>query len=169
MNLRTSSVVIALCLALALSSCTRPTEDIPKSVITESTEYKPSETLTVPTKQVPLLSNYNRIDNVMLTHYCICEKCCGKTPDHPAYGITASGRAAEPYISIAVDPSVIPLGSTVWLKYSDGRIIKCRADDTGDAISNAHVDLCVSSHNEALELGIDYVTVFWEVNKDVLQ
>jgi hypothetical protein len=39
------------------------------------------------------------IEGVLLTHYCICEKCCGKTPDHPAYGITASGREAVPYIS----------------------------------------------------------------------
>jgi 3D (Asp-Asp-Asp) domain-containing protein len=107
------------------------------------------------------------IEGVLLTHYCICEKCCGKMPDHPAYGITASGREAVPYISVAVDPDVIPLGSTVWLVFSDGGRIECRADDTGGAITGARIDLCVSSHREALEHGIDYITVYWEVEEDV--
>ena len=109
----------------------------------------------------------NEMENVLLTHYCICEKCCGKTPDHPAYGITASGRTAEPYISVAVDPDVIPLGSTVWIAFSDGGRIQCRADDTGSAISGSRIDLCVSSHTEAIEHGIDTVTVYWEVEEDV--
>lgn len=103
-----------------------------------------------------------KIDDVLLTHYCICKKCCGKTPEHPAYGITASGREAEPYISVAVDPKVIPLGSTVWLVYEDGRTVECRADDTGGAIKGSRIDLCVPSHSEALQLGIDRVTVYWK-------
>ena len=50
-----------------------------------------------------------------VTHYCTCAKCCGKSN-----GITASGRAAVPHYSIAVDPKVIPLGTVVWLDYGDG-------------------------------------------------
>lgn len=100
------------------------------------------------------------IENATVTHYCICEKCCGKTPDHPAYGITASGRAAEPYASIAVDPYLIPLGSTVYLDFGDGDLLEVRADDTGSGVSGAHIDLCVSSHEEALALGVRTATVF---------
>lgn len=116
--------------------------------------------------EVPEPPERNTLENVLLTHYCVCEKCCGKATDHPAYGITASGRHAQPYVSIAVDPEVIPLGSTVWLEYSDGRMVECRADDTGGAIDGARIDLCVTSHTEALELGIEYITVYWEVKSD---
>lgn len=122
--------------------------------------------LPLPEKRHVVVQEIDKLEDVMLTHYCICEKCCGKTPEHPAYGITASGKVAEPYISVAVDPDVIPLGSTVWLKYSDGRIVKCRADDTGGAIDGMRIDLCVSSHSEALELGVEYITVYWKEGDD---
>lgn len=134
-----------------------------------SIQYAPPQLPKPPEHSVvPVKDKHEKIDEVRLTHYCICQKCCGKTPEHPAYGITASGRTAEPYISVAVDPSVIPLGSTVWLVYEDGTTVECRADDTGGAIKGARIDLCVSSHSEALELGVDSVTVYWKEGDDVL-
>jgi len=102
------------------------------------------------------------IENATMTHYCICNECCGKDPDHPEYGITASGRAAEPYVSVAVDPFMIELGSKVYVDYGDGEIHEYRADDTGSAITGAKIDLCVSSHEEANELGIKTVKVWYE-------
>lgn len=108
------------------------------------------------------LSKLPMIENATLTHYCICQKCCGKTPEHPAYGITASGREAEPYVSVAVDPFMIELGSTVYIDYGDGVIHEYRADDTGSAVSGAKIDLCVTTHQEALELGVKTVRVWWE-------
>jgi hypothetical protein len=41
-------------------------------------------------------------------HYCPCEKCCGKKG-----GITATGTKPREGKTVAVDPEVIPLGSTV--------------------------------------------------------
>lgn len=107
------------------------------------------------------LTKFPSIENATLTHYCICKKCCGKDENHPAYGITASGRKAEPYVSVAVDPFLIPLGSTVYVDYGDGEIKEYRADDTGSGVNGAHLDLCVSEHNEALELGKKTVRVWW--------
>ena len=107
-----------------------------------------------------LLASATRIDNVTVTHYCICQKCCGKSPDHPAYGITASGRYATPYVSVAVDPSVIPLGSDVLVDYGDGVIQYYRADDTGSGVGGKHIDLCVSGHQEARNLGVRTATVY---------
>lgn len=107
-----------------------------------------------------LLASETRIDNVTVTHYCICQKCCGKSPDHPAYGITASGRKATPYVSVAVDPSVIPLGSDVLVDYGDGVIEYYRADDTGSGVGGKHIDLCVSDHQEARNLGVRTATVY---------
>lgn len=151
------TAIAAVCAMLVACSAPCGEETPPMDKLLPSPE---EETLQV-------VQEPNIMEDVLLTHYCICEKCCGKNPDHPAYGITASGRTAEPYISVAVDPDVIPIGSTVWIAFSDGGRIQCRADDTGSAINGARIDLCVSSHTEAIEHGIDTVTVYWEVNEDV--
>lgn len=108
------------------------------------------------------LTKLRQIENATITAYCICEKCCGKTPDHPAYGITASGRPAEPYVSVAVDPFLIPLGSTVYMDYGDGELLEFRADDTGGAVAGAHIDVCMTTHEEALEHGVQTARVYWK-------
>ena len=108
-----------------------------------------------------LFENAVKIENVAMTHYCICQKCCGKSPDNPDYGITASGRKATPYVSVAVDPDVIPLGSDVLVDYGDGEIYYYRADDIGGSVKGNHIDLCVGSHQEAIDLGVKTVTVWW--------
>ena len=120
--------------------------------------WEPVEIVEEP--EAPVWTSYNKIENVTLTHYCICKKCCGKDEDHPAYGITASGRAAEPYVSVAVDPALIPLGSEVYVDYGDGEMRQYRADDTG--VAGAHIDLCVEGHQEALNLGVMTVTAYWK-------
>ena len=112
-----------------------------------------------------LLAKATRLDDVTITHYCICKKCCGKDPDDPGYGITASGRKATPGVSVAVDPSVIPLGSDVLVDYGDGEIHYYRADDTGGAVKGKHIDLCMASHEEALQAGVQKATV-WFVPED---
>lgn len=111
--------------------------------------------------EAALLQRAQTIEDCTITHYCICERCCGKTPDHPAYGITASGLRATPGISVAVDPSIIPLGSDVLVDYGDGELHYFRADDTGGAIKGAHIDLCVEDHQTALTLGVKTATVYW--------
>ena len=108
-----------------------------------------------------LLAKATKIDDVTVTHYCICRKCCGKSSDHPAYGITASGVKAAPGISVAVDPDVIPLGSDVLVDYGDGEIHYYHVDDTGAGVNGKHIDLCVNSHEKALQLGLRNATVYW--------
>lgn len=111
--------------------------------------------------EAALLARATKIEDTTITHYCICSKCCGKSPDHPAYGITASCRRATPGVSVGVDPDMIPLGADVLVDYGDGEIHYYRADDTGPGISGNHLDLCVGSHQEALELGVRSATVWW--------
>ena len=41
--------------------------------------------------EAALLSHAVRLDDVTVTHYCTCSRCCGKSD-----GITASGRRATP-------------------------------------------------------------------------
>lgn len=160
----TASIVAwaALVAALMLTAA-RPATEQGNSIPAAEDAPEAQEMAIVEVEEEPSLdlSKLPMIENATLTHYCICEKCCGKSEDHPAYGITASGRAAEPYVSVAVDPLMIELGSTVYIDYGDGVIHEYRADDTGN-FGGAKIDLCVSSHEEALELGIKTVKVWWD-------
>ena len=69
---------------------------------------------------------YCVLDSVGVTYYCTCQRCCGKAPDHPAYGIT------------------------------------------GGAVKGNHIDLCVGSHAEALQLGRRTATVYWVDPEEVV-
>lgn len=111
--------------------------------------------------EAALLARSERIDNVTVTHYCICEKCCGKSPDDSGYGITASGRYATPGVSVAVDANIIPLGSTVMADFGDGELVYFRADDTGSSIKGNKIDICMDSHEAALNAGVKTATIWW--------
>ena len=104
-----------------------------------------------------LLARAPRIDACMITFYC-CEPyahICG-TGD----GLTALGNEVLAGVSCAVPPG-IPLGSTIMIDWGDGDLEYRRADDRGDAVRGDHIDLAVQTHAEALELGVDYATVYW--------
>lgn len=165
------------CVALAISvkaaeEPTTPTVDEP--IVIEDGRLPGDDTLAQDPPEAPenalieeaLLAKSHRIDNVTVTHYCICQQCCGKAPNHPAYGVTASGRRATPYVSVAVDPSVIPLGADVLVDYGDGEIHYYRADDTGSGVGGRHIDLCVGSHDEALQMGRRTATVYWVAQEE---
>jgi 3D (Asp-Asp-Asp) domain-containing protein len=86
----------------------------------------------------------------------------GKTPDHPQYGVTRSGAIVEQGVTIAVDPSVIALGSYVYI---DGladyikEIVGCDssniriAQDTGSDIKGNRIDVYVTNVDDARALG----------------
>lgn len=106
--------------------------------------------------EAALLERAHVLENCTVTHYDTCVQCCGKSD-----GITASGNIAIPGVTVAVDPSVIPLGSDVLVDYGDGVLHYYRANDTGGSIRGNSIDLCVSNHAEALELGRRTATVYW--------
>ena len=106
--------------------------------------------------EAALLARSHKLEDVTVTHYCTCAKCCGKSA-----GITASGRRVTPGVSVAVDPSIIPLGSTVIADYGDGVLHYYRADDTGGAVKGRHIDLCLNSHEAAIQAGVRRATVYW--------
>lgn len=107
--------------------------------------------------EAALLARSHKLEDVTITFYC-CEEyphICGT-----GNGITASGRRVTPYVSCAVDPDVIPLGSTVMLEYN-GEMVYLRADDTGPAVKGNHIDIAVNGHQEALSLGVKTADVWW--------
>ena len=106
-----------------------------------------------------LLSRSTVIDGCTITFYCN-EKyphICG-TGD----GIAYDGTPALAWATCAVDPDVIPLGSTVMVDMGDDEGLRTLvANDTGGAVKGNHIDLCVGSHEEALQLGRRTATVYW--------
>lgn len=98
----------------------------------------------------------NDAGTCFITYYCPCSVCCGN-PD----GITYSGAKAVPYETCAVDPELIPLGSTVIVDYGDGMPHVYRAEDTGSGVNGNHIDIFVASHDEAKKLGKRAAYVYW--------
>lgn len=70
-------------------------------------------------------------------------------------GITATGIPAT-YGVVAVDPSVIPLGTRLYIP-GYGEAV---AADTGGAIYGNRIDLCMESYSEAMRFGRRSVTVY---------
>lgn len=95
-----------------------------------------------------------------LTAYCPCAKCCGKW----ANGITATGTTATEGRTIAVDPRVIPYGSTVTLYYEDGTSHTYTAEDCGGAIKENRIDVFFDDHQAAREFGVQTAYVYMEEN-----
>lgn len=79
---------------------------------------------------------------------------CGKNPGDRGYGITASGMQAR-YGVVAVDPSVIPLGTKLYITSLDGSWTygEAIAGDTGGAIKGNRVDLFFDSYSECINFG----------------
>ncbi|MFC3773340.1 3D domain-containing protein [Paenibacillus sp. GCM10012303] len=91
-----------------------------------------------------------RVLSSTLTAYTAGKESTGKTPSHPAYGITRSGSKAEEGRTVAVDPSIIPLGSTVLIEGIGVR----KAEDTGSAIKGARIDVFMNDLKEAVDFGV---------------
>jgi uncharacterized protein YabE (DUF348 family)/3D (Asp-Asp-Asp) domain-containing protein len=89
------------------------------------------------------------LSGVSLSAYTADEQSTGKTPEHPAYGITKSGTRVREGRTIAVDPDVIPLG---WWVYIDGIGLR-RAEDTGTHIEGSDIDVFVRRDDEAVQFG----------------
>ena len=89
-----------------------------------------------------------------VSHYCIepYKHICGN-----GSGLTQSGNKVH-VGSLSVDPSVIPLGSTIVINGQE-----YIAEDTGGAIKGKKIDMAVASHKEALSLGVYYADVYLKV------
>jgi 3D (Asp-Asp-Asp) domain-containing protein len=60
---------------------------------------------------------------------------------------------------IATDPSVIPLGTTVELRFSNGKLERAIAADTGGAIDGTIIDYLISDNASALQFGRQHVKI----------
>lgn len=95
-------------------------------------------------------NNSSYLGKYKLTYYCSCSKCCGKSN-----GITASGKKAQEGITVASNS--LPLGTKISI---DGHIYEVQ--DRGGMASNV-IDIFVSSHQKALNLGVKYNVLVYKV------
>lgn len=161
-------IILALALALVYSLVAQPfirnTDTsarvvqapvvTPSATIAEFSKVKPFESFApIPTE--PLTAEPVSLGEFKLTAFCACEKCCGKAPSDPTYGVTAYGYQVTAGRTIAVDPKVIPIGSEVII---NGHTYV--AEDVGGAIKDNRIDIYFNTHQEALEFGVQYAEVF---------
>jgi 3D (Asp-Asp-Asp) domain-containing protein len=88
-----------------------------------------------------------RMDMIATAYTPYCSDGCG--------GYTATGLPAGPG-KVAVDPSVIPLGTRLYIPGYGFAI----AADTGGAIRGNRIDLGFSSADDALRFGRQHITVY---------
>ena len=71
-------------------------------------------------------------------------------------------NAENEILKLAVDPSVIPLGSKLYIETSDGGYVYgyATAEDTGGAIKGNKVDLFFPTYNECMSFGRRSVKVY---------
>ncbi|NLH36661.1 MAG: LysM peptidoglycan-binding domain-containing protein [Thermotogaceae bacterium] len=101
-----------------------------------------------PRDPIRLFTEYKGIFNV--TFYTEWDD--GKVPEHPTFRIARNGRVPEQFKTIAVDPTVIPVGSLVYIPTLYNTIFI--AEDTGSAIKGNRIDVYVSDVALALSKGI---------------
>lgn len=93
------------------------------------------------------------------TFYCPCYRCNGNS-----HGITASGAKLTPYVSVAVDRRVIPLGTELYIEFENANAQVFSgyyvAHDTGGAIKGNRIDVCVKNHSEAYYYGVGKCKVY---------
>ena len=144
-------------------------EPAPKRITMLDPLETPVQLLEAPEEPEPVATEYAAfpeepalvsLGEFKITHYCPCPKCCGKQESDPWYGITSTGTKATEGRTIAVDPTVIPYGSDVLLRYADGTEAIYTAEDCGGAIKSKRIDVFMDSHQAALVEGVKYAEVY---------
>lgn len=95
---------------------------------------------------------FRHLGTYEVTAYTLQE--CGKAPDHPYYGVTASGMKATKYHTIAAD---LPFGTKLYIPYfkdwpNKGIFV---VEDRGGAIKGKRLDVYFGENevSQALEFG----------------
>lgn len=102
--------------------------------------------------QIP--GRYKEVLDIVATAYAPGAHDNGKWGD-----LTHIGTKVRPGI-IAVDPKLIPLGSRVYIEFSDGHGAYATAEDTGGAIKGKRIDVAMATVSEAYDFGMQKAKVY---------
>lgn len=149
------SVILTFCVVIANkveSNAQMPEITTEATTVVQETTTEEVETTTdIPLTTVKFedIPELTELGTFKLTAYCACEKCCGKSD-----GITASGTKVKQGRTVAVDTSIIPYGTELYI---NGNYYI--AEDTG-GFSGKIIDIYFDSHEEANNFGRQYAKVF---------
>lgn len=104
---------------------------------------------------------YSKVITMSASAYTAGFESTGKNPGDRGYGRTATGMIARRGV-VAVDPSVIPLGTKLYIEDSNGsgKYGYAIAADRGRAIVGNRIDLFYETLSEALRFGRRSVKVY---------
>lgn len=157
-------IILVLLVALIISLVTRPAasveESAPTIITAPSVSAMESEAPSEPVQPIePLLIE---LGTFKTTAYCTCVKCCGIwSQEHPSrvgtdyVQKTASGTIPTAGRTVAVDTNPISYGTVLII---DGH--EYIAEDTGSAVKGNVIDIYFDSHEDALEYGVQYKTIY---------
>lgn len=101
------------------------------------------------------LFNYTRTFVAEATAYTLDFASTGRHPDHPLFGVTASGMMAQVGV-VAVDTNVIPFHTRLYIEGYGFAV----AGDRGGAIRGEKVDLFFDTREETVQFGRRHIRVW---------
>ena len=126
---------------------------VPDTVVESFWSDIPSaRAVVLPARRTSESRSVARIIFVEATAYCACERCCGKDPSDPLYGVTATGVKAQAGRTIAADWNFLPRGTRVRIE-GFGDTVFVVEDTFGSVRRPGRIDIFFSSHSAALEFG----------------
>lgn len=143
----------------------KPVSEVVKYEVASNVISRDGQTTTRNENIEAPVSGYTKTIDMRFTSYCLCKKCCGKSPGDKGYGVTASGYVITPGKNekiVAVDPKVIPLGSKVYVQGLNGTpdYGYALAADKGGAIKGNKIDLYVDEHGSGPWWTVGQVRVY---------
>ncbi|WP_404458880.1 3D domain-containing protein [Oceanobacillus kapialis] len=94
-------------------------------------------------------------ETYIVTAYTAGVESTGKSPDHPAYGITASGNLVKQHETLAC-PNSLDFGTQVYIPKLD-ETFTC--EDRGSAITEGRLDVYIEDLEEAIHFGVQELEV----------
>lgn len=86
-----------------------------------------------------------------ITAYTAGYESTGKTPEHPLYGVTATGVMVQENHTVASDWDIHPPGTFLYIEGFDTMF---KVEDRGGGVRGKHLDVYIEDLDEALWWGV---------------
>jgi 3D (Asp-Asp-Asp) domain-containing protein len=89
-----------------------------------------------------------------ITAYDLSVESCGKLPNHPEYGITASGERVREWFTVAAGPE-LKFGTQIYIPYFADKPNKgiFTVQDRGSAVKDGCIDVYIADNAECWRFG----------------